>query len=230
MNLSLTKKLRRPLALTGAGLALAFCTPALAQLTKAESRMAATVDAEYERSVALLEKLVNQNSGSMNFDGVRKVGDMMRGELEPLGFRVEWLDMAKAGRAGHLVATKAGRKGSKRLLLIAHLDTVFEPDSPFQKFMRKGERAEGPGAGDDKGGLTVIVRVCVAAGSTPLVAVMSIWCRGISYACIPSGSSSELTTNNFGPCKSGSSYIIDKAPVGGIRVGDSASSITRSAS
>ena len=82
MNLSLTKKLRRPLALTGAGLALAFCTPALAQLTKAESKMAATVDAEYERSVALLEKLVNQNSGSMNFDGVRKVGDMMRGELE----------------------------------------------------------------------------------------------------------------------------------------------------
>ncbi|MCC6477951.1 M20/M25/M40 family metallo-hydrolase [Sphingorhabdus sp.] len=168
MNLSLTKKLRRPLALTGAGLALAFCTPALAQLTKAESRMAATVDAEYERSVALLEKLVNQNSGSMNFDGVRKVGDMMRGELEPLGFRVEWLDMAKAGRAGHLVATKAGRKGSKRLLLIAHLDTVFEPDSPFQKFMRKGERAEGPGAGDDKGGLTVIVaalRAMQAAGT-----------------------------------------------------------------
>lgn len=130
--------------------------------------MVATVDAEYERSVALLERLVNQNSGTMNFPGVKTVGDMMRAELEPLGFKVEWLDMAKAGRAGHLVATKAGKKGSKKLLLIAHLDTVFEADSPFQTFVRKGEEAVGPGAGDDKGGMVVIVsalRAMEAAGT-----------------------------------------------------------------
>lgn len=151
-----------------ASLALAFTTPAQAQLTKAETKMAATVDAEYERSVALLEKMVNQNSGTMNFAGVKAVSEMMRAELEPLGFKVEWLDMAKAGRAGHLVATKTGKKSAKKLLLIAHLDTVFEPDSPFQKFARKGEEAEGPGAGDDKGGLTVIVsalRAMQAAGT-----------------------------------------------------------------
>jgi glutamate carboxypeptidase len=140
-----------------AGLALAFSTPAAAQLSKAETKMAATVDAEYERSVALLEKMVNQNSGTMNFAGVKAVSEMMRAELEPLGFKVEWQDMAAAKRAGHLVATKTGKKGTKKLLLIAHLDTVFEPDSPFQKFVRKGEEAEGPGAGDDKGGMTVIV-------------------------------------------------------------------------
>lgn len=134
--------------------------------------MAATVDAEYERSVALLEKMVNQNSGTMNFAGVKAVSEMMRAELEPLGFKVEWQDMAKAGRAGHLVATKTGKKGTKRLLLIAHLDTVFEPDSPFQKFVRKQangiDEAEGPGAGDDKGGMTVIVaalRAMQAAGT-----------------------------------------------------------------
>ena len=134
--------------------------------------MVATVDAEYERSVALLERLVNQNSGSMNFEGVRKVGDMMRAELEPLGFRLEWLDMSAAGRAGHLVATKHGKKGTKRLLLVAHLDTVFEPDSPFQAFVRNKstgvDEAEGPGTGDDKGGMTVIVaalRAMQAAGT-----------------------------------------------------------------
>lgn len=160
--------MRRSLALLGAGLALAISAPAAAQLSKAEAKMAATVDAEYERSVALLEKMVNQNSGTMNFAGVKAVSEMMRAELEPLGFKVEWLDMSKAGRAGHLVATKSGKKGTKKLLLIAHLDTVFEPDSPFQKFTRKGQEAEGPGAGDDKGGMTVIVaalRAMKAAGT-----------------------------------------------------------------
>lgn len=162
------KNMRRSVALLGAGLALAFSAPAAAQLSKAEAKMVATVDAEYERSVALLERMVNQNSGTMNFDGVRKIADMMRAELEPLGFKLEWQDMAAAKRAGHLVATKTGKKGTKKLLLIAHLDTVFEPDSPFQTFVRNGEEAEGPGAGDDKGGLTIIVaalRAMQAAGT-----------------------------------------------------------------
>jgi glutamate carboxypeptidase len=160
--------MRKALALWGAGLALAFSAPASAQLSKVEAKMAATVDAEYERSVALLEKLVNQNSGTMNFAGVKAVSEMMRTELEPLGFKVEWLDMSAAKRSGHLIATKAGKKGTKKLLLIAHLDTVFELDSPFQKFVRIGGEAEGPGAGDDKGGMTVIVaalRAMQAAGT-----------------------------------------------------------------
>jgi len=147
---------------------LALSTPAFAQLSKPEAKMAATVEAEYERSVALLERMVNQNSGTMNFAGVKTVGDMMRAELEPLGFRVEWLDMAKAGRSGHLIARKTGKKGTKKLLLIAHLDTVFEADSPFQKFVRRGDDAVGPGAGDDKGGMVVIVsalRAMQAAGA-----------------------------------------------------------------
>ena len=57
--------------------------------------------------------------------------------------------MAKAGRAGHLIATKPGKKDVKKLLLIAHLDTVFEADSPFQTFVRNGDEAVGPGAGDE---------------------------------------------------------------------------------
>ena len=150
-----------------AGILLATA-PLHAELTAPEVHMAATVDAEHERSIALLEKLVNQNSGSLNFAGVKAVSEMMRAELEPLGFTVTWEDMSAAGRAGHLVATKKGKKGRKKLLLVAHLDTVFEPDSPFQKFVRKGNEAEGPGAGDDKGGLVVIVsalRAMQAAGT-----------------------------------------------------------------
>jgi glutamate carboxypeptidase len=145
-----------------------FAQPVSAQLSKAETTMAVTVDAEYERSVALLEKMVNQNSGTMNFTGVKAVSEIMRAELEPLGFRVTWYDMKSVNRAGHLVATKAGKKGNKKLLLVAHLDTVFEADSPFQTFKRTGEKAEGPGAGDDKGGMVVIVaalRAMQAAGT-----------------------------------------------------------------
>lgn len=138
-------------------LQLAFAPVAAAKLSKAESAMAATVAAEQERSVALLEKLVNQNSGSLNLDGVEKVGAMMRAELEPLGFAVTWKPMRDTGRAGHLIATHEGRPGGKRLLLIAHLDTVFEPDSPFQRFERMGDKAKGPGVGDDKGGMVVVI-------------------------------------------------------------------------
>lgn len=153
-------------ALLAASLMLA--PAAQAKLSKAEAAMAKTVSAEQERSIALLEKLVNQNSGSLNLEGVEKVGAMMRAELEPLGFTVTWKPTPETKRAGHLIAVRKGKADTKRLLLIAHLDTVFEPDSPFQAFTRKGDKGEGPGAGDDKGGMVVVVaalRAMKAAGT-----------------------------------------------------------------
>lgn len=147
---------------------LAFAPVSSAQLSRAESAMAKTIAAEQERSIALLERLVNQNSGSLNLEGVEKVGAMMRAELEPLGFEVTWKPMRETGRAGHLIATHRGKPDGKRLLLIAHLDTVFEPDSPFQRFERMADLARGPGAGDDKGGMVVALaalRAMHAAGT-----------------------------------------------------------------
>ena len=151
-----------------AALALSFAMPAAAQLGRPEQAMIRTVDAEQERTVAMLAKWVNQNSGTMNFAGVKAVGDMLRAELEPLGFKVEWIDLKAANRAGHLVARHKGNGRGKRLLLIGHLDTVFEPDSPFQRWVRRGDEGEGPGSGDDKGGMAVIVaalRAMKAAGT-----------------------------------------------------------------
>ncbi len=155
------------------GLALALLgsalgsTTAQAQLSPAETRAVAVVDAEHERSVALLQTLVDQNSGTMNLAGVAKVGAMVRSELEPLGFQVRWTPMPQTKRAGHLIAVHPGKPGTKRLLLIGHLDTVFERDSSFQRFVRKGDSAQGPGAGDDKGGVVVMLsalRAMKAAG------------------------------------------------------------------
>lgn len=160
-------------AILGA-LCLAFAAPGFvgpafaAPPTPAEKKMIATVEAERERHVRLLEDLVKVNSGTMNLKGVEQVGRMMRAELEPLGFDVKWVPMEKAGRAGHIVATHKGNGRGKRMLLIGHLDTVFEPDSPFQGWTRKGDIAEGPGVGDDKGGMVVIVaalRAMQAAGT-----------------------------------------------------------------
>ena len=157
----------RHLSLALAALALAP-SPVLAKLAPAETRMIRTVDAEQERTLAMLEKWVNQNSGSLNLEGVTKVGEMLRAELEPLGFKVQWIDMRETGRAGHIVATHKGNGPGKRLLLIGHLDTVFEPDSPFQRWERKGNEGIGPGSGDDKGGMAVMIsalRAMHAAGT-----------------------------------------------------------------
>ncbi len=138
-------------------LAFAVGSPALAQLSPQETKVVAAAGAQNERSIKLLETLVNTNSGTMNLAGVTKVGQMMRAELEPLGFQVRWVPMTDIGRAGHIVATHKGSGKGKRMLLIGHLDTVFEPSSPFQKFVRKGDIAEGPGTADMKGGLVIMV-------------------------------------------------------------------------
>ena len=141
---------------------------ATAAVSPPEARMRAAVAAGTARDEALLERLVLQNSGTLNLPGVTKVGAMMRDELAALGFDVRWVDMAATGRAGHIVATHKGDGRGKRILLIGHLDTVFEPDSRYIGFRREGTRAYGPGVGDDKGGLVVIVaalRAMQAAGT-----------------------------------------------------------------
>ncbi|GAA0650559.1 M20/M25/M40 family metallo-hydrolase [Brevundimonas lenta] len=147
-------------------LLFALPTAAAAQSNPAEQTMMQTVQSEHDRHIALLERMVNQNSGSLNLPGVRAVGDMVRTELEPLGFEVSWVDMAETGRAGHLIARHPG--SGRNVLLIGHLDTVFEADNPFQRFERTGSRATGPGVGDDKGGVVVIIaalRAMQAAGT-----------------------------------------------------------------
>jgi len=131
--------------------------PAQAALSHQERKITTEVDAEQPWAIGFLEQLVDVNSGTRNLPGVTRVGEMVRPQFEALGFTVVWKPMAAVGRAGHLIATHRGRPGTKRMLLIGHLDTVFEPDSPFQTFVRHGDFAKGPGASDDKGGVVVML-------------------------------------------------------------------------
>ncbi|WP_342119380.1 M20/M25/M40 family metallo-hydrolase [Pseudoduganella sp. OTU4001] len=126
-------------------------------LTPEEERIVAIVKANSGKALELLEKSVNINSGTMNHAGVREVGKLFRAEFDKLGFKTQWIDMPKEmQRAGHLVATRDGKQG-KRVMMIGHLDTVFEADSPVQKWERQGDRARGQGVNDMKGGDVIII-------------------------------------------------------------------------
>lgn len=136
---------------------LAGALPAYSDSQSLDAREKALVShltAGENASIALLEQIVNVNSGTMNFAGVRKVGDLLRPRFETLGFKVTWVDGAPFQRAGHLVATRPGR--GPHVLLIGHIDTVFEPNHPFQRWERVDPNiARGPGAADMKGGIVV---------------------------------------------------------------------------
>ena len=130
---------------------------ALSQISAAPERaIVSAVDAGNGAALTLLETAVNINSGTHNFGGVRAVGDLFRKEFDALGFKTTWVDGSGFKRAGHLVAEHPG--SGPRTILIGHLDTVFERDSPFQKFQRIDDKtATGPGIIDMKGGDVIII-------------------------------------------------------------------------
>ena len=118
--------------------------------------VAEAVDALQPAARALLAETVAINSGTMNFAGVRAVGDRFVAPLEALGFDVAWIDGEPFGRAGHLLASRGSR--GPRVLLIGHLDTVFPADGPFQTMETVAPgRVRGPGITDMKGGNVVLL-------------------------------------------------------------------------
>ena len=128
-----------------------------AALDAVEAQIVAAVEARSEEAIEDLEEIVNINSGTMNPEGIRRVGAFFERELGALGLTTRWIEQpAELERGGHLFAEIDGGRG-KRVLMIGHLDTVFEPDSPFQTFRREGDKAYGPGTEDMKGGNLVIL-------------------------------------------------------------------------
>jgi len=171
----LTAQMLSPLRLPAALVALVIIATTLARtqessaassLTPIEQRMAGNVDANRAADVTLLQQLVDINSGTMHFAGVLAIKDILAPRFEKLGFRVRWVPMdTLTQRAGDLVAEHPCPEGEghcgKRLLLVGHMDTVFEPSSPFQRYTlvpgSDGKIATGPGVADMKGGLVVML-------------------------------------------------------------------------
>lgn len=178
--------MRLPFPAFGSGVAFAAASltapRVLAQSTPTalsadERAVVRYVDADNGRALALLQRIVDINSGTMNFAGVRRVGDVLRAELDSLGFTTRWVEGAPFKRAGHLVAEHPGT--GPKLLLIGHLDTVFEPSSPFQRFERLDDStARGPGVIDMKGGDVILVaalRALKQAGMLPKLNVTIVY-------------------------------------------------------
>jgi len=127
------------------------------KLSGVEKKIVKKAKTYNDESISFLEKVVNINSGTMHLEGVRAVGKEFNAAFSAIGFATQWIEMpADMNRAGHLFASIKGKKG-KKLLLIGHLDTVFEANSPFQTFERKDSIAYAPGGNDMKGGDVIVL-------------------------------------------------------------------------
>lgn len=145
------------------------------KLSRTERKIVEKVKSLDEASISFLEEVVNINSGSLNKKGVKEVGTVFNQAFKEIGFQTRWIDMPEEmNRAGHLFASIDGNRG-KKLLLIGHLDTVFEENSPFQSFERLNDSmAYGPGANDMKGGDVVVLFALKALADLNLLKDSSI--------------------------------------------------------
>ena len=142
-----------------------------------ERQIAQHLDARLDESTVLLKQLVNINSGTMNFAGVKQVGMLLKHQYDALGFATQWLDGAEFDRAGHLVATyeSISHPNAAKILLIGHLDTVFAKDDDFQTITElANNRIAGPGITDMKGGDVIMLAALQALQKQGLLQQLNI--------------------------------------------------------
>jgi glutamate carboxypeptidase len=153
---------------------LGSSTAAAGELSPVEQQIVAAIKAHSPQAINLLQQAAQINSGTMNLAGVRQVGALFRQQFDELGFSTQWIDMPQeVGRAGHLVATRSGSQG-KRVLLLGHLDTVFEQDSKMPAWQPEGAFVRGQGVNDMKGGDVAVIEALRALNQLGLLANTTI--------------------------------------------------------
>src|SRR5579872_470012 len=140
----------------GTLIAVAVISTVLVQSAEAahkDGKVLAAAQAARASELELLEQVVNIDSGTGDVEGGRKVAAVLIPHLKALGMTVESVPAEEAGLAENTVATLAGR-GKTRILMIGHIDTVFEPGTAQHRpFRMDDKRAHGPGVSDEKGGV-----------------------------------------------------------------------------
>jgi len=127
--------------------------PALAAPAARDAKVWAAAEAARPAQLKLLEQVVDIDSGTGDVDGGRKVAAILAGRLKALGFSIESVKAEADGLPENTVATLIGT-GKGRILLIGHIDTVFEPGTAARRpFRMDAEKAYGPGVSDEKGGV-----------------------------------------------------------------------------
>jgi glutamate carboxypeptidase len=138
-------------------LAVLLGLPAAAAAAPKPAAKDAKVWAAAERvrpdQLKLLEQVVNIDSGTGDAAGGARVAEVLIPRLKALGMTVETVKAEAEGLPDNVVARLPG-SGKGRILMIGHLDTVFDPGTAAKRpFRVEGERATGPGVGDEKGGV-----------------------------------------------------------------------------
>ncbi|WP_440995625.1 hydrolase [Arhodomonas sp. SL1] len=141
------------------------------------------IDAGAAASLATVEALAGINSGSLNAGGVRAVAERALEAFAGLGAEPQWRELVPWCRIdddgerrertlGPLLHLHRRVPGRPSVLLLAHTDTVFPPEHPFQAVWREGERLRGPGVADLKGGLVVMRDALRALESGPMAGAL----------------------------------------------------------
>lgn len=139
-------------ALALAGASMLFALPAFAAPAK-DAKVWAAAEAARPEQLKLLEQVVNIDSGTGDVEGGRKIAAILGARLKAMGFTVESVKAEAEGLPDNTVATLTGT-GKGRILLIGHIDTVFEPGAAAKRpFRMDAQKAYGPGVSDEKGGV-----------------------------------------------------------------------------
>lgn len=111
----------------------------------------------FEGFVASLERMVNVDCGSYSADGVNIIADLCEARFRERGWEVARRTpdpMADGAQLGDLVIGTLHGSGEARVLLVGHMDTVFDDGTVAERpFRIEGDIAYGPGVSDMKGGL-----------------------------------------------------------------------------
>ena len=127
------------------------------QASKAEQSILDWLGGQRDAMLALLQTLVNTDSGSYDKPGVDAVGGHIRAFLDQHGIASE----VTAGETfGDAISATVGQDsppfGNRPILLMGHRDTVFPKGEPTRRpFKIEGDRAYGPGVADMKAGLVM---------------------------------------------------------------------------
>ena len=108
-----------------------------------------------------MKELVEIESGSRDIEGLDKIAEVIAGRLKSLGGKVELIEHEREdhrGQYGKMVRATFTGTGTRRILLLAHMDTVYPRGMlAGQPFKIEGDRAWGLGIADDKHGIAVIL-------------------------------------------------------------------------
>ncbi len=150
--------------------ALTLCWASLA-VAAPDAAVFAQVQKQKEPLLATLKDLVSIESGSKDREGLDKISQLIHDRLQALGGQVELIEPGAdtyrmqdtPERPGRMVRATLKGSGTKKILLIAHMDTVYLKGMlAKQPFRIDGNRAYGLGIGDDKAGIAVILHTLAA--------------------------------------------------------------------